>query len=175
MPSLGTGSASRQKSAKSILSTLCRCLGTMAVVPSPTPMTPMSLDRSTDTWTCGSRALSVSAAKNPALPPPTTSTRWIIGEGTRSILYGGHEDHVIEPLLTQLPLDLAEGFDVVVGADSFGRGRYDHPQPIVVIRISIFSNLQRNSGCRSFFVQPLLDAFQDLPDIVSRLCFHGFR
>src|SRR5581483_4623571 len=48
----------------------------MPVDPSPTPMIPISFERMTATSTCGSRPLSVMAARNPALPPPTTMIRF---------------------------------------------------------------------------------------------------
>src|SRR5262249_34050225 len=50
-------------------------------------MTPMSLDRTTLTERSGSLILSEMAARKPALPPPRTRIRWIIGfclsEGAR--------------------------------------------------------------------------------------------
>src|SRR5262245_30483019 len=42
-------------------------------------MTPMAEERTTATWRSGSLVLSEMAARKPALPPPTTRTRWIIG------------------------------------------------------------------------------------------------
>src|SRR5262245_11327645 len=42
-------------------------------------MTPMAEDRTTLTWRSGSLILSEMAARNPALPPPTTRMLWIMG------------------------------------------------------------------------------------------------
>src|SRR5262245_58983470 len=49
-------------------------MGTPLVVPSPTPMMPMSGERSSLTCMCGRRCFKVIAARKPALPPPSTST-----------------------------------------------------------------------------------------------------
>src|SRR5262249_21658820 len=45
------------------------------VVPSPTPIMPMSFERNTSTRSCGRRYFTAMATRKPALPPPRTRTR----------------------------------------------------------------------------------------------------
>ena len=59
-------------------------LGKFGVVPSPTPITPISGLRTTRTVTCGIFRASVIAARRPALPAPRTRIFLIIGSGAGS-------------------------------------------------------------------------------------------
>ena len=59
------------------------------VVPSPTPMTPISLLRTTRTATPGSFFRSVIAASKPALPAPRMRTFWIMAGRGDSAGRGG--------------------------------------------------------------------------------------